>query len=474
MNAWDDLIEHGLAGDGLAVFNPADGQRIAVVRSWSASELPPLIEAAELARHEWAARTAKERSTVLRRWYDLVGERKEDLARLATAESGKPDAEARGEVDYAASYLEWYAEEAKRAYGEVIPAPAPTKRALTIRQPVGTCAAITPWNFPLAMVTRKAGPALAAGCSMILKPAEATPLSALALEHLAREAGVPERLFRVVPTTDQAEIGEVLCGHPLIRKLSFTGSTTVGKLLLRQCVQTVKRTSMELGGNAPLIVFEDADLETAIEGVLYAKFRNAGQTCICANRVLVQHGIYDRFTAMLAARVSQLRVGDGADAGSEIGPLINRTAVDKVARLVDNAVAQGARALTGGARHAAGENFFEPTVLDGVTSGMPVATEEVFGPVAPIIAFRDEAEALHVANGTPYGLAAYVYTRDVNRIWRMMESLAFGMVGVNETAISAENVPFGGIKESGFGREGARQGLEEYLETKYVMMGVSA
>ncbi|MDX1294605.1 MAG: NAD-dependent succinate-semialdehyde dehydrogenase, partial [Hyphomonas sp.] len=395
----------------------------------------------------------------------------EDLARIVTLECGKPLAESRGEVAYAASFVEWFAEEARRAYGEVIPPHMPGKRLLAIRQPVGLSAAITPWNFPLAMITRKAGPALAAGCGMIVKPAEATPLSALALEFLAHQAGIPEGVFRVVPTTHPAAVGEVFCDSPEIRKLSFTGSTRVGKLLLEKCASTVKRVSMELGGNAPFIVFDDADLDAAVDGAIASKYRNAGQTCVCTNRILVQDGIHDAFVAALEKRVSGMRVGPGDQAGTDIGPMINEAGVAKVETLVSSAIAAGAKVHVGGHRHEAGTAFYAPTVLADVTPDMDIFREEIFGPVASISRFSTEDEAIHLANDTPYGLAAYFYTTDAKRIWRVMEKLEYGMVGVNDGLISTEVAPFGGVKESGIGREGSRHGLDEYMEMKYVSLG---
>ena len=471
MYPFNDLIAGGLAAEGLLVANPVNGAHLATVRVFNSSQTIALVNQAESGRREWASETAKSRAAILRRWNDLILEREDALARLVTAESGKPLSEARAEVRYAASFIEWFAEEGKRAYGEVIPTFAPGKRILTLRQPVGTCVAITPWNFPLAMITRKVAPALAAGCSIIVKPAEATPLSAVALEHLALKAGLPAPLFKVVPTTDPAAMGKLLLAHPAVRKLSFTGSTAVGKLLLRQCADTVKRTSMELGGNAPFILFDDADLEAAIEGVMLAKFRNAGQTCVSANRILVQDSIHDRFVAMLAERVASLSVGDGADEGTKIGPLINVAAALKVEALVNDALDAGASAVVGGARHPLGGSFFQPTVLVNATPAMAISNSEIFGPVAPITRFRTEEEAVALANATPYGLAAYVFTGDVGRIWRTMERLDYGMMGVNDAGISSENVPFGGIKESGFGREGSRHGLSEYLDIKYALMG---
>lgn len=459
------------AGEGLDVLNPATQQRIATVKAYSTEEIARLIEAADAARGAWAARTAKERSVVLRRWYDLVMSHQEDLAALVTAESGKPLAEARGEVAYGAAFIEWFAEEGKRAYGDTIPTFANGKRVLTIRQGVGTCAAITPWNFPVAMITRKVAPALAAGCAMVVKPAEATPLSALALETLAHEAGVPAEVFRAVPTDDPAGVGTLFCTHPQVRKLSFTGSTRVGQLLMEQAAANVTRLSLELGGNAPFIVFDDADLDAAVDGLMASKFRNAGQTCVCANRILVQDSVHDAFLAKVQERVAALVVGDGAQLGTTIGPLINEAAVKKVGALVADACEAGARVLAGGGKSPVGTGFFEPTILADVTPDMAVASAEIFGPVVPVIRFADEPQAIRIANDTPYGLAAYFYARDVGRIWRVMEALEYGMVGVNDGIISTEVAPFGGIKHSGLGREGSRHGLDEYLELKYCLMG---
>ncbi|MBX9886175.1 MAG: NAD-dependent succinate-semialdehyde dehydrogenase [Novosphingobium sp.] len=458
-------------GTGLAVHNPATGALIATVRAYAPAQIAAIIDAADAARPAWAAETAKARAALLRRWYALIMARQEDLAALITAECGKPLAEARGEVAYGASFNEWFAEEAKRAYGETVPTFAAGKRVLTIKQPVGTCAAITPWNFPIAMITRKVGPALAAGCAIVVKPAEATPLSALALETLAREAGIPADVFRVTPSNDPAAVGTVFCHHPKVRKLSFTGSTRVGKILMAQAAQNVTRLSLELGGNAPFIVFDDADLDAAADGLMASKFRNAGQTCVCANRVLVQEGVHDAFLEKVRAKVAALVVGDGAAPGTTIGPLINAAAVDKVENLVADALAGGATALMGGNRSNAGPGFFEPTVLTGVGGGMAIATSEIFGPVVPVIRFADEDEAVRLANDTPYGLAAYFYARDLGRVWRVMEALEYGMVGVNDGILSTEVAPFGGIKQSGLGREGSRHGLDEYLELKYCLMG---
>lgn len=468
---WKLLQPYFDDANGMEVLNPATGERIAAVRTYRPAEIAEIIERAEDARKPWSKLTAKARSARLREWFVQIMAHSEALAAICTAECGKPLAEALGEVAYAASFIEWFAEEAKRAYGETIPSFAAGKAVMTLKEPVGTCVAITPWNFPLAMITRKVGPALAAGCSIVVKPAEATPLSALALEALAAQAGIPADLFRVVPSLDPVAVGNIFCSHPTVRKLSFTGSTAVGKRLLAQAAGTVKRVSMELGGNAPFIVFEDADLDAAIDGLMVSKYRNAGQTCVCANRILVQDSIHDAFVEKLVVRVAALKIGDGAEAGTQIGPLIDGRAIDKVVGLTANAVAQGASVAYGGTRHPEGERFFAPTVLTGVTQGMEIASSEIFGPIAPVIRFSDEADAIRIANDTPYGLAAYFYTRDVGRVWRVLGALEYGMVAVNEGALSSEIAPFGGIKESGLGREGSRHGLDEYLELKYALIG---
>ncbi len=453
------------------VRNPSTGVLLANVADLGVAETAAAIRAAELAQPAWAARTAKDRGMMLRRWFDLIIAAQDDLAAIMTAEQGKPLAEARGEVVYGAAFIEWFAEEAKRVYGEVIPTPVPGRRLLALRQPVGVVAAITPWNFPIAMLTRKAGPALAAGCTFVVKPAHETPLSALALAVLAERAGIPAGVFNVIPTTQASAVGHVLTQTPAVRKFSFTGSTAVGKLLMAQCATTVKRVSLELGGNAPFIVFADADLDAAVAGAVASRYRNAGQTCVCANRFLVQAGVAAAFTEKLAAAVRALPVGDGMTPGVVQGPLISERAVEKVERLVADARTLGAEVVCGGARHALGGRFFEPTVLAGVTTAMAIANEEIFGPVSTVIAFEDESDAIRMANDTPFGLAAYAYTRDLARAWRVAERLEYGMVGINEGLISTEVAPFGGVKESGIGREGARQGIEEYLEVKYVAMG---
>lgn len=460
-----------LGGATFPVDNPVTGHPLAEVANCGGDDARRAVTAAQSAFPAWRDLLAKERAACLRRLHDLMLAHQEDLARLMTAEQGKPLAEARGEVAYAASFFEWFAEEAKRLYGEVIPANAHGRRLLALRQPIGVAAAITPWNFPLAMITRKAAPALAAGCTFVVKPAAETPLSALALAELARRAGIPAGVLNVVPGTDAAAIGMVLTTDPRIRKFSFTGSTPVGKLLAGQCAGTVKKVSLELGGNAPFIVFDDADLDQAVAGAMASKFRNMGQTCVCANRFIVQDGIYDAFAARLAKAAALLRVGDGSVPETNQGPLITTRAVEKVEALVADALAKGARIVTGGARDGAGARFYQPTVMTDVTTDMRVASEEIFGPVATLFRFRHEDEAVALANATPFGLAAYFYTRDLGRAWRVAEALETGMVGVNEGLISTEVAPFGGVKESGLGREGGRAGIEDYVETKYVAMG---
>lgn len=465
--AWRD------AGSGatFAVVNPANGQTIAAVPDMGATETRQAIAAAHAAWPAWRSLTAAERGALLRRWHDLMLAHLEDLALLLTLEQGKPLAEARGEVRYGASFVEWFAEEARRAYGDVIPSPFPGQRILTLKQPVGVAAAITPWNFPIAMVTRKVAPALAAGCPVILKPAEDTPLCALALAELADRAGFPAGVFNVITTNDPATVGGELTRSPLVRKLSFTGSTEVGKLLMRQCVDTVKKLSLELGGNAPFLVFDDADLDAAVSGAIAAKYRNAGQTCVCANRIFVQDAVYDAFAARYTAAVQGLQVGAGVEPDVVIGPLINEAAVAKVTHLVNDAVARGAVILTGGRQHERGGTFYQPTVLANVTPDMALSREEIFGPVAPLCRFYDESEAIRQANDTPYGLAAYFYARDVGRIWRVAEGLEYGMVGINTGLISTAAAPFGGVKESGMGREGSKYGLDAFLEIKYLCLG---
>ncbi len=457
-------------GEEFAVSNPATGETIAQVARCGASETERAIAAAHRAQPEWRSRTAKERSQALRRLFDLMMANQEDLAVIMTAEQGKPLAESRGEIAYGASFLEWFAEEAKRVYGDTIPGPAGDRRIVCIREPVGVVACITPWNFPNAMLTRKIGPALATGCTVVCKPATATPLSALAIAELAERAGIPAGVINVVAGRTSA-IGDALTGDPRVRKLTFTGSTEVGKALIRACADTVKRTSMELGGNAPFIVFDDADLDAAVAGAIASKYRNAGQTCVCANRMLVQSGVYDAFAEKLSAAVADLRVGDGMEEGVAIGPLIDVDAADAVLGMVDEALGKGARATLGGGRAAIGQAFVEPTVLVDVTPDMRVCREEIFGPVAPLVRFDTETEALALANDTPFGLASYFYARDVGRVWRVAEGLEYGIVGINEGLISNEMAPFGGMKESGSGREGSKYGMDEYLEIKYLCMG---
>ena len=459
-------------GETLAVRDPATGAVLAAVPNCGAAETRRAIAAADAALPAWRALTAKQRSQLLQRWFALINESTDDLAQLITAEGGKPLSEAKGEVAYGASFVEWFAEEGKRAYGETIPATAADKRLVVIKQPIGVCAAITPWNFPLAMITRKVAPALAAGCTVVVKPAEQTPLTALALAVLAEAAGFPAGVFNVL-TGDPVAIGGELTASPVVRKLSFTGSTEVGRLLMAQSAPTIKKLSLELGGNAPFIVFDDADVDAAVNGALIAKYRNTGQTCVCANRILVQAGVYEEFARKLAARAGELKVGAGIEDGVAQGPLIDDGALAKVEAHVADALAKGARVLCGGARHERGGNFYQPTVLADVTPAMLVAREETFGPVAPLFRFTTEAEAIAMANDTEFGLAAYFYSRDVARCWRVGEALEYGMVGVNTGLISNEVAPFGGIKQSGLGREGSKYGIEDYLEIKYLCFDVN-
>jgi len=454
----------------LAVNNPADGAQLGTVPKMGAAETRRAIAAANAAFPAWRAKTAKERSVILRRWFELMMANQEDLAQLMTAEQGKPLAESRGEIAYAASFIEWFAEEGKRIYGDTIPQHQADKRIVVLKEPIGVCVAITPWNFPAAMITRKAGPALAAGCTMVVKPATATPFSALAMAELAERAGVPKGVLSVV-TGSAGAIGGEMSTNPLVRKLTFTGSTEIGKKLMQQCASTVKKTSMELGGNAPFIVFDDADLDAAVEGAMISKYRNNGQTCVCANRILVQDRVYDAFAAKLAEKVKTLKVGDGRQAGVTTGPLINAEAVAKVEEHIADALAKGAKVLVGGKRHALGGLFFEPTVLAGVTTSMQVTREETFGPVAPLFRFKDEAEAVRLANDTEFGLAAYFYGRDIGRVWRVAEALEYGIVGINTGLISTEVAPFGGVKQSGIGREGSKYGIEDFLVVKYLCLG---
>ncbi|MDJ0701410.1 MAG: NAD-dependent succinate-semialdehyde dehydrogenase [Woeseiaceae bacterium] len=457
-------------GERFAVSNPANGETIAEVAKCGTAETRRAIAAAEKAQVEWRGKSAKERAALLRNWFNLMMDAQEDLAQILTAEQGKPLAESRGEIAYGASYIEWFAEEAKRIYGDTIPEPSADKRIVVIKQPVGVVACITPWNFPNAMLTRKIAPALAAGCTVVCKPANETPLSAFAFAELAERAGIPAGVINIVAGVTR-EIGAELTGNPIVRKLTFTGSTEVGKLLMEQCAGTVKRTSMELGGNAPFIVFDDADVDEAVRGAIICKFRNAGQTCVCANRILVQDGIYDEFAEKLMTATAALRLGDGAEEGVTVGPLINEGAANDVLAFVDDAVAKGAQVAAGGGRSDLGACFVEPTVLTDVSDDMRVFREEIFGPIAPLFRFKDEHEAIAMANDTEFGLACYFYARDVGRIWRVAEALEYGIVGINEGIISNEMAPFGGVKESGQGREGSKYGLDDYLEIKYMCLG---
>ncbi len=452
------------------VTNPATGSTLGTVPDLGAAETRLAIEAAERAWPAWREKTAKERAGILRKWFELMMASQEDLAQILTAEQGKPLAEARGEIVYGASFIEWFAEEAKRAYGEVIPSPWTDKRALVLKQPVGVCALITPWNFPNAMITRKAGPALAAGCTVVLKPAEQTPFSALAMAELAERAGIPKGVLNII-TGDAPTVGAELTANPKVRKLSFTGSTEVGRLLMRQSADTIKKLSLELGGNAPFIVFDDADLDAAVEGAIASKYRNAGQTCVCANRIYVQDGVYDAFAAKLTEKVGGFKVGAGTEPGVIIGPLIDEQGLQKVQKHVADALAKGAKVKVGGKAHERGGLFFQPTVLTGVTPDMIVSHEETFGPVAPLIRFKTEDDAVRLANNSEFGLAGYFYSRDIGRIFRVAERMETGIVGVNAGIISTEVAPFGGVKQSGLGREGSKHGLDEFMEVKYVLIG---
>ena len=454
-----------------AVTNPADGSVICYVPAHGAAETIQAIDAADKAFLAWSALTAKARSIILKKWNDLVLAHLEDMAMLVTLEQGRPIRETRGEVTYGASFIEWFAEEGKRAYGRTIPATMPGKHLQTIRQPVGVCAAITPWNFPISMITRKVSPALAAGCTVVIKPSEETPLSALALYALARQAGLPDGVISIITSVKAKEVGEAMTSDTRVKKLSFTGSTPVGKLLYAACAPTMKKVSMELGGNAPFIVFDDAEIDAAIEGVLASKYRNSGQTCVCANRILVQAGIYDRFTAALVEKVKQMKLEPGWLEEATLGPLINQKAIDKVEHLVDDAVKHGAKVIAGGHVDAKGPLFYQASVLTNVTEDMEIFSTEIFGPVAPLFKFETEEEAIRMANDTPFGLAAYAYTRDIGRAMRVASKLEYGMVGMNDGVISTEVTPFGGVKESGIGREGAIEGLEEYLSVKYISYG---
>jgi succinate-semialdehyde dehydrogenase/glutarate-semialdehyde dehydrogenase len=457
-------------GQTIKVTNPVDHNAIGTIPRLGTNETRRAIEAANKAYPAWRAKTAKDRAAILRKWFELMLENKEDLARIMTAEQGKPISESRGEIAYGASFIEWFAEEGKRIYGDVIPQTMPDRRIVVIKEPVGVVGAITPWNFPNAMITRKCGPALAAGCTVVCKPATETPYSALALAELGERAGIPKGVFNVV-TGSAKEIGAELTSNPIVRKITFTGSTEIGKLLIEQCAATVKKMSMELGGHAPFIVFDDADIAAAVEGAMLSKFRNMGQTCVCANRIFAQDGVYDEFVARLSQAVSGLKVGNGMEESVSQGPLINLAAIDKVEEHVSDAVGKGARIVVGGKRHSLGGSFYQPTVLADVKAGMKIMKEETFGPVAPIIRFKDENEVIRMANDTEFGLASYFYTRDIGRAWRVAEALEYGIVGLNVGIISTEVAPFGGMKESGLGREGSKYGIDDFLEMKYVCMG---
>ncbi len=459
-------------GKTFDVSNPARGDVIASLPDLSRAEIALAIDAAHKAQKPWAAKTGKERAKILRKWFDLMMEHQEDLAILMTAEQGKPLSESRGEIAYGASFVEWFGEEAKRVYGETIPGHMPDKRITVIKQPIGVAAGITPWNFPNAMISRKVAPALAAGCSFVIRPASLTPLSALAMARLAEEAGVPKGVFSVVTSTSSSEVGKEFCENPKVRKLTFTGSTEVGRTLLRQAADQVMKCSMELGGNAPFIVFDDADLDAAVEGAIACKFRNNGQTCVCANRIYVQKGVYDAFAAKLKVAVEKLKVGDGLSEGTDLGPLIEASAIDKVRDHLKDALDHGAKLLTGGEAHALGGQFFQPTVVTGATQQMKVAHEETFGPFAPLFAFDDEDDVIAKANDTIFGLASYFYAKDLSRVTKVAEALEYGIVGVNTGIISTEVAPFGGVKQSGLGREGSRHGIEDYLEIKYICSSI--
>jgi len=457
-------------GDRFTVCNPADGSVLTSVPNQGVAETSRAIDAANAAWPAWRSKTAKERAVILRRWFDLMIENKDDLAKIMTAEQGKPLAEAAGEVVYGASFVEWFAEEGKRVYGDVIPTHMTDRRLIVIKQSVGVVACITPWNFPNAMITRKAAPALAAGCPIVIKPASETPLSALALAKLAEQAGIPAGVFNIVTTTHSRDVGLELTKNPLVRKFSFTGSTGVGKLLIQQCASTVKKVSMELGGNAPFIVFDDADIDSAVKGAVLSKYRNAGQTCVCANRFYVQDAVYDEFVEKLTVAVQDLKVGRGEDAGVNVGPLISESAVEKVEELLADSIEKGAVVIEGGHRHALGGYFYEPTVVKNATTSMEFARQEIFGPVAPVFRFKEEKEAIELANATEFGLASYFYARDLGRVWRVAEELEYGMVCINDGILSNEIAPFGGVKESGTGREGSKYGIEEFIEIKAITM----
>ena len=466
--AWIDAD----SGATFAVTNPARGDVICHVPDLGRAEVARAIAAAEIAMKDWQKRTAKERANIMRKWFTLMMENQDDLGAILTAEMGKPLAEAKGEIAYGASFIEWFAEEAKRIYGETIPGHQPDKRITVLKQPIGVVGSITPWNFPNAMITRKCGPAIAAGCGFVGRPAAETPLSALALAVLAERAGIPPGLFSIVTSTQSSAIGKEFCENPAVRKLTFTGSTEVGRILMRQAADQVMKCSMELGGNAPFIVFDDADLDAAVAGAMMSKYRNNGQTCVCANRIYVQAGVYDAFTAKLSAAVAKMKVGDGLHAGTDLGPLISMKAVEKVEEHIADAVAKGGQVVTGGKRHGNGGTFFEPTIITGVTQAMAVAQEETFGPLAPLFKFDTEEQAIAYANDTIFGLASYFYARDIGRITRVQEALEYGIVGVNTGIISTEVAPFGGVKQSGLGPEGSRHGIEDYLELKYICLSV--
>jgi succinate-semialdehyde dehydrogenase/glutarate-semialdehyde dehydrogenase len=460
------------SGATFAVTNPATGEEIAQCADLGQAETTRAIDAAYAAQPAWAAKTAKERSAILRRWYELIMENADDLARLLTAEQGKPLAEAKGEIVYGASFIEWFAEEGKRVYGDTIPGHQADKRIVVLKQPIGVVAAITPWNFPNAMITRKAGPALAVGCTMVLKPAKQTPLSATALVVLAEQAGMPKGVLNVITSNDSRTVGNEMCANQKVRKLTFTGSTEVGRVLMRQCSDDIKKLGLELGGNAPFIVFDDADLDAAVEGAMMCKFRNAGQTCVCANRIYVQAGVYDAFSEKLKAAVAKLKIGNGFDEGVTTGPLIDLAGMAKVEEHIEDATSKGAKIAAGGQRHELGGSFYLPTILTGVTQEMAVAREETFGPVAPLFSFDSEEDVVAMANDTEFGLAGYFYSRDLGRVWRVAEALEYGIVGINTGIISTEVAPFGGVKQSGLGREGSKYGADDFLEIKYLCMGI--
>ncbi len=459
------------SGKTFEVTNPANGAIITSVADCGAGETEMAIEAAAKAFVKWRKKTAKERSAIMRKWFNLVNEHIDDLALLMTSEQGKPVAEAKGEITYGASFIEWFAEEARRVYGDVIPTPLNDRRIITIKQPIGVVAAITPWNFPVSMITRKISPAIAAGCTVVLKPAAQTPLSALALAYLSKEAGFPDGVINIITSDKASEVGKIMTEHPHVQKFSFTGSTKVGKMLMQQCASTVKKISLELGGNAPLIVFDDADIAQAVKGAMASKYRNAGQTCVCANRLYVQDKIYTAFMQQYKKAVTSLRVGEGTKAGVEIGPLIDKNAIEKIDRLVQDAVEKGAKITAGGDRHVAGNLFYQPSVIEDCNQDMALSKEEIFGPVSAIYRFRTEEEAIQLANNTEYGLAAYFFTQNVSRTWRVAEALDYGIIGINEGIVSHAEAPFGGMKESGIGREGSKYGIEEYAEVKYMCLG---